>query len=237
MQPVRLFSSPELMAEEIALEWQRLILKTEKAGGIFSGVLSGGRTASLMYRRLADKDYADTIPWHLVHLFWADERCVPPESEESNYGNCQRFLLDHIPIPQNNIHRIRGEENPVDESFRYSQEIKNHILLREDQTNFFDWVLLGVGSDGHTASLFCDQGTVNSPNLCETLRHPNTGKTRITLTPLAIRKSHRITYHVIGREKSHIVSELVSKSSGSEKLPAACITGEWYLDQDAASRL
>ena len=68
MQPVRLFSSPELMAEEIALEWQRLILKIEKAGGIFSGVLSGGRTASLIYRRLADKDYANTIPWHLVHF-------------------------------------------------------------------------------------------------------------------------------------------------------------------------
>ena len=237
MKTVRVFRDPEMMANENALQWQERAVRAEKEGHVFSVVLSGGSTTSRIYQRLAEKDYADQIPWHVVHVFWADERCVPPESEESNYGNCHRFLLDHISIPDENIHRIRGEEDPAAESARYAREIQDHIALRKDQDTFFDWIFLGVGSDGHTASLFSGQDSLRSSNLCEEVRHPQSGQMRITQTPLAIRKSSRITYHVIGREKAEIVSELVSEKGEVKHYPAAHIQGEWYLDHEAASKL
>ncbi len=237
MKSVRLFSDPETMAEEIALQWQESASLAEKEERIFSVVLSGGSTAERIYRKLAEQGYAERIPWQAVHLFWADERCVSPESEESNYGNCRRFLLNHIPIPKENTHRIRGEDDPAWESARYEREIQNHMALRKGQTDFFDWVFLGVGSDGHTASLFPGHGSVNSLNLCEEVPHPQTGQMRVTLTPLAIKKSKRITYHVIGRGKAEIISDLVSGSGETSRYPAAHVQGEWYLDSEAASNL
>jgi 6-phosphogluconolactonase len=237
MKPVRVFSSPEAMAIEIALQWYEQAGLMERGGSVFSIVLSGGSTAEKIYKQVAEQGNASRIDWHGVHLFWADERCVPPESEESNYGNCRRFLLDHIPIPKENIHRIRGEEDPSIESVRYSQEIQDHMLLRKGQAKLFDWTFLGVGSDGHTASLFSKQDSLKSENFCEKVRHPQSDKIRITLTPFALRKSNRITYHAIGKEKAEIVSELVSEFSRKDSYPAAQVTGEWYLDREAASYL
>ena len=237
MKSLRVFTSPEAMAEEIAFQWQEQANQAQKEGGVFSVVLSGGSTAARLYRRLAERDYADGIPWHVVHLFWADERCVSPKSEESNYGNCRRFLLNHIPLPNENIHRIRGEKDPVTESDRYAREIQNHMALRKEQVVFFDWLFLGVGSDGHMASLFPMQDSLNSSNLCEKVLHPQTNQTRITLTPAAIKRSNRITYHVIGQSKAEVISKLVSKSPESKKFPAAHVLGEWYLDHAAASSL
>ncbi len=237
MESWRVFSDPEAMAEEIACQWQEQASQAEKEGRVFSVVLSGGSTASRIYQRLAEPDYAGRIPWHVVHLFWADERCVPPESEESNYGNCRRFLLDPLVIPSANVHRIQGEEEPAAESARYEREIQNHMRLRKNRDDFFDWVFLGVGSDGHTASLFPGQDALNSTNLCEEVSHPQTGQMRITLTPLAIKKSNRITFHVIGQGKAKIVPELVSESSKKSGYPAAHIQGEWFLDREAASNL
>ena len=130
MESWRVFSDPEAMAEEIASQWQERASQAEKEGRVFSVVLSGGSTASRIYQRLAEPDYADRIPWHVVHFFWADARCVPPENEESNYGNCRRFLLGSLTIPDENIHRIRGEEDPAAESARYEREIQNHMRLR-----------------------------------------------------------------------------------------------------------
>ena len=237
MESWHVFSDPEAMAEEIACQWQEQASQAEKEGRVFSVVLSGGSTASRIYRRLAEQDYADRIPWHVVHFFWADERCVPPENEESNYGNCRRFLLGSLTIPDENIHRIRGEEAPAAESARYEREIQNHMRLRKNRDDFFDWVLLGVGSDGHTASLFPGQDALNSANLCEEVSHPQTGQMRITLTPLAIKKSNHITFHVIGQGKARIVSEMVSESCKKSGYPAAHIQGEWFLDRKAASSL
>ena len=225
------------MTEKIALQWQEQAVKKAREGLIFSVVLSGGNTAEQIYSRLIEQDCFNQIPWNRVHLFWADERCVPPESEESNYGNCRRFLLDHIPIPMENVHRIRGEEDPESESIRYAIEIQEHTLLRKGQTNIFDWVFLGIGTDGHTASLFYGDDSIGSPNLCEVAQHPETGQTRITMTPSAIRKSNRTTYHVVGREKSSIISELIPQIGNHANYPAAHIAGEWYLDSEAASKL
>ncbi|SVD38069.1 uncharacterized protein METZ01_LOCUS390923, partial [marine metagenome] len=193
-------------------------------------------TDPVLYGKLAEPKWRDRIPWKSVHIFFADERCVPPENEESNYGICCRVLLDHIAIPNSNIHRIRGEEDPVSESTRYAKEIQDHMIFRKGQGNFFDWVFLGVGTDGHTASLFPGQNIINSPKLCEVARHPDTGQLRITMTPAAIKLSSRITYHCIGEEKSEIVFKLASDPSATNLYPASRIQGEWFLDRSASAK-
>ena len=234
-KPVRVFADSEAMAEEIAHRWHHGAQAAAEAKRIFSVVLSGGTTASKVYQKAASPLWSDKISWDAVHIFWADERCVSPESEESNYQTICRTLLNHIAIPENNVHRIKGEEEPEKESIRYAQEIKDHMILKGRQDVYFDWVLLGLGIDGHTASLFHGQEKIlKASNLCEVARHPKTDQTRITLTPSAIQRSDCITYHVIGKQKKEIVSELVLKPEKNKKYPAANISGEWYLDEAAA---
>ena len=237
MESLRVFHNLELMAKEISFELKVYADQAEKDGNIFSIVLSGGSSGTRLYGEFAKWSSVDKIPWHIVHLFWADERCVSPENEESNYGTCRSILLDHIPIPKENIHRIRGEEDPLKESAWYAREIQNHVKLRKGQPNLFDWVFLGVGADGHTASLFSGHDALDSSNLCEMVRHPQTTQIRVTMTPFAIRQANHITYHVIGRDKSDIILQLVSQIGSHTKYPAANISGEWYLDSDAASKL
>ena len=237
MEYLCVFDNSELMAKEIAFQFKGCADQAEKKGNIFSIVLSGGSSSMRLYGEFAKLSSVEMIPWHIVHFFWADERCVSPENEESNYGTCRHILLDHIPIPKENIHRIRGEGDPLKESVRYAREIQNHMEFRKGQPNLFDWVFLGVGADGHTASLFSGHDSLDSSNLCEMVRHPKTKQIRVTMTPFAIRQSNRITYHVIGRGKSDIILKLVSKMEDSKKYPASHISGEWYLDSDAASKL
>ena len=237
MKRVRVFSDPRAMGREIANRFCQGAGLAAKSKNIFSVVLSGGSTASKVYREAALLLQDKKILWERVHIFWADERCVLPDSVESNYQTISRSFLNDAPIPYTNVHRIRGEEDSETESIRYSQEIRDHLMLRNNKDVFFDWVLLGVGVDGHTASLFPDQADLlRSGSLCGVVRHPQTGQERITLTPFALKRSSCITYHIIGKEKSKIVTKLLSSGS-APSYPTAHITGEWFLDQAAASSL
>ena len=163
---------------------------------------------------------------------------MSPEHEESNYLNIQRTFLSDIQIPEENIHRVRGEKEPSGESLRYEKEIINHLALRKDERKLFDWVLLGVGSDGHTASLFPGQESLlDTQRLCAVVEHPVTGQKRITLTPCALKRSGRVTYHVAGLGKAAVVSDLVSENSKNQRFPTGYIEGEWFLDTAAASKI
>jgi 6-phosphogluconolactonase len=236
MKSVRVFLDPEAMAEEIACQWYQGAVRAAKAKNIFSIVLSGGTTATAVYQKVGSSLWSHKIPWKAVHVFWADERCVSPESEESNYQTICRAFLNSVPIPVENVHRIRGEDEPGKESVRYAQEIRDHLTLKNDPNIIFDWVLLGIGMDGHTASLFPEQTELlQTKKLCEVARHPKTGQKRITLSPLALHQSNRITYHVIGSEKAEISSKLISESQESKQYPAGHISADWYLDKAAAS--
>ena len=146
-------------------------------------------------------------------------------------------LLIQIPIPKENVHRIRGEKDPEKEAIRYTKNIQNHLVLRKGNINFFDWVFLGIGTDGHTASLFPGQNIINSTKLCKATQNPDTRQNRITMTLAALNKSDRVTYHVIGENKSEIVSKLVSKPSPSNIYPVSQIQGELFLDRQAASKI
>jgi 6-phosphogluconolactonase len=237
MKPVRIFSNAEAMAEEIARNWHEQAKRAEESHLVFSVVLSGGSTAPTLYGKLAEPKWKNKIPWNTVHIFFADERCVAPVSNESNYKIIQDHLLNHISIPKQNIHRIRGEGNPANEAVRYEEDIKNHLPLKKGSVHFFDWVFLGIGTDGHTASLFPGQKIIDSTKLCKATQHPDTGQNRITMTHSALIKSARITYHVIGEKKSKIVSELASNPSPKTIYPALQIKGELFLDKHAASKI
>ena len=237
MKSVRVFPNSEEIAEEIARSWCEQVRKAVNNCGTFSVVLSGGSHDPVLYGRLTEPKWRDSIPWELVYIFFSDERCVPPDDNESNYKTICGHLLNLIPIPEKNIHRMQGEGDPVKESFRYAEEIQNYLMLRKEKACFFDWTFLGVDTDGHTASLFPGHNLKNSNKLCEVAKHPKTGQHRITLTPLAINNSRRITFHAIGKTKAEIIFKLATDSSASNVFPAAQIRGEWFLDKEAASRL
>ena len=224
------------MAKEIAHCLRKNAQYAESAQRIFTIVLSGGNTAKILYPIFAEPEWKNSIPWKSVHIFFADERCVPPDYEESNYKTVCDLFVNHISIPEANIHRILGEKNPQKESLRYAKEIQNHLALRNGDKNYFDWALLGVGTDGHTASLFPGQNILNSSKLCEVAQHPHTGQHRITMTPAALSLSSRITYHCIGKGKSKIVSELVSDPLAKSLYPSLRIQGEWFLDKEASAK-
>ena len=237
MKFVHVFPDSKELAEEIARSWCEQARNAANNCGTFSVVLSGGNQDPTLYGRLTEPKWRDCITWESVHIFFADERCVPPDDNESNYKTICGHLLNRIPIPEKNIHRMQGEGDPVEESLRYAEEIQNYLILRKEKAYFFDWTFLGVGADGHTASLFPGHNLKNSNKLCEVAKHPKTGQHRITLTPLAINNSRRITFHAIGKKKAEIVFKVATDPSASNTFPAAQIRGEWFLDKEAASRL
>ena len=199
--------------------------------------LSGGSTPKLLFKTLAQAPYANEIQWQNLHFWWGDDRMVPPTDEQSNYGEVQKLLFAHINIPAENIHRIRGEENVETELARFSQELTACV-----PDLAFDWIILGMGNDGHTASLFPHQTNFDDPNVAVIAKHPESGQIRISKTAKLIEKAKRITYLVTGAAKAEILKEIEETPAESLPYPAAKIQAqngvtEWYLDKDAARLL
>ncbi len=204
--------------------------------------LSGGSTPKIIFQTLAEM-YKEKINWSKIHLFWGDERCVPPESDESNYGMTKKYLLDYIDIPKKNVHPVDGNNIPEEETVRYSDEIKNIVRVKNGFPKF-DLVILGIGEDGHTASIFPDQmSLLNSEKICEVAVHPGSGQKRITLTGKVINNAEEIIFLITGESKANIVKELFSKDEIKvKKYPAANIspgngTLEFFMDENAAKLL
>ena len=225
------------MAAELKKICEVIILKKGKINIAFSG----GNTPKLLFMILGSK-YQDKIDWTRVNLFWVDERCVPPESEESNFGMTYKYLLSNIIIPGSNIHRIEGENIPYNESERYSGVLRNNLTLYNNLPQL-DILFLGMGDDGHTASIFPDQMyLLNSDNYCEVAMNPYTGQKRITLTGKVISNSERIYFLVTGKNKAEIVKDILEKENEYKKYPASHIEEvngnlKWYLDKEASSFL
>jgi 6-phosphogluconolactonase len=201
--------------------------------------VSGGNTPKNFFQRLATDQDND---WSNIHLFWADERCVPPDHPESNYGMTYKYLLQKIRIPANHVHRIRGENNPSDESLRYEKEILSCFGL-SDGIPIFDWVFLGIGDDGHTASIFQNQtGLLSTEKICETAKHPVSGQYRVTLTGRTITHAKRITFLVVGDSKSIVLKHILYDEPEAKHYPASFIKPvsgklDWYVDTKAAKHI
>ncbi|RDE71323.1 6-phosphogluconolactonase [Haemophilus sputorum] len=228
-----IFETAQQAVEKIAQEFKAY---SEKGTPVHIS-LSGGSTPKLLFKTLAQAPYANEIQWQNLHFWWGDDRMVPPTDEQSNYGEVQKLLFDHINIPAENIHRIRGEENVETELARFSQELTACV-----PDLAFDWIILGMGNDGHTASLFPHQTNFDDPNVAVIAKHPESGQIRISKTAKLIEKAKRITYLVTGAAKAEILKEIEETPAESFPYPAAKIQAqngvtEWYLDKDAARLL
>ncbi|RQW62682.1 6-phosphogluconolactonase [Vibrio viridaestus] len=203
--------------------------------------LSGGSTPKMLFQRLAKAPYATEIKWENLHFWWGDERCVAPTDAESNFGEANALLFSQIAIPAENIHRILGENDPQQEAARFAKEMVDTLPL-EDGTPVFDWILLGVGPDGHTASLFPGKTDYSDNNLAVVATHPESGQFRVSKTAKVLEAAKRISYLVLGAGKQEIVQEIHTTPAEELPYPAAKIAStkgetEWYLDQDAAKKI
>jgi 6-phosphogluconolactonase len=203
--------------------------------------LSGGSTPKIVFEELA-KPGKYSIDWRKVHLYWGDERCVSPSDAESNYKMTRDHLLSHIRIPDENVHRIRGEEDPETEARRYGALLKEK-LPGNDGVPTFDLVILGMGEDGHTASIFPHEIHLwDSDRNCEVATHPDSGQKRITITGKLINRGKTVAFLVTGAGKRDKVAAILEGKTGIEPYPAALVhpsDGQlyWFLDAEAASGL
>lgn len=235
---VRVFESAKELAAQLADEIVKRIRAAADEERSFFIALSGGSTPELLYSFLGN-EFRDTVPWEFVHLFWGDERCVPPTHPESNYRMVKTTLLDNIGINAAKIHRIIGESDPVNEAARYSEEILS-ALPERDNLPVFDLVLLGMGADGHTASIFPGRlDLLRSEKICSATVHPESGQNRITITGRVINNAEAVVFMVTGENKAGVAREIIKNEPGSEKYPAWHIKPvygslDWYLDETAA---
>ncbi len=237
---VKILLTPEEIAERISLDIASLVKGNAENNKETFISLSGGNTPKILFRKMSE-GFRDKIKWDKLHLFWGDERCVPPDDEESNFGMAKEYLLNNIDIPEKNIHRIRGEDDPGKEAARIAAEI-NSIVPETDGLARFDLNILGLGEDGHTASLFPGKKLKNiAENTTGVAVHPETSQKRISLTLEVINNSKQNMFMVTGEKKADIIYEIMSRKDAGKRYPAGKVRAveilKWYLDEEAASKI
>jgi 6-phosphogluconolactonase len=239
IQNLHIFKNQEDLANQFArqiMDWVQ-----DHSGKTFNMAISGGKTPDLLFSVLAQK-FADSALWQKVHFWWVDERMVSPENAESNFGVANKLFFSKISIPKENIRRIKGENEPDSEALAYSQQIQNN-LAQQNGWPVFDLILLGMGDDGHTASIFPDQmELLDSDKICAVAKHPSTGQKRITLTGKVINNADKVCFLIAGENKAKRISEIFSGNKTVHQLPAAHIkplknNAVWYVDKFAAEKV
>ena len=206
----------------------------------FVMALSGGSTPRALYALLATPLWASRIDWSRVHLFWGDERCLPPDHSGSNYHMTRETLLDHVPIPAANVHRIRGEDEPAVAVAAYEQELR---LTFGGALPRFDLVLLGMGDNGHTASLFPGLTAVRETTRQVVAEYvAEVAMWRITLTPPVLNAAVRVLFLACGGDKAAMLRRVLEGPFEPDALPAQIVQPEvgqvaWLVDVAAAAQL
>jgi len=207
----------------------------------FVVALSGGSTPRRLYTLLGSAEYSPQIDWQKVHIFWVDERCVPKDHEESNFKTVFDRLLSKVPLPDGNIHRIRGEEEPDQAARDYEEDLQRFFGMSE--LPMFDLVILGMGEDGHTASLFPGSKSLEeNDRLAVPVYLEKPHRDRITLTFLVLNNADQILFLISGRSKAAVLSEIIEAGHQKDPYPAGLInpihgTLLWLIDQEAAGQL
>jgi len=207
--------------------------------------ISGGSTPQATFKLLADpaQPFLSTVPWDKLQLFWVDERCVPPDNSDSNYGVCRELLLTKVPISETNVFRMEGELDPEEAASRYESTLRNVMKLEGAESPAFDLVMLGMGPDGHTASLFPNTEALNEMGRLVVANHvPQKETWRITLTWPVINQGREVAFQVEGSGKAGVLAEVLTGPRDPERLPSQLIrpaNGKllFLLDQDAAAKL
>ncbi|WP_306013161.1 MULTISPECIES: 6-phosphogluconolactonase [unclassified Allomuricauda] len=227
--------------QEVAEQFSSYFVDQVKDKGTFHVALSGGSTPKIVFDVLAE-NFSDKVDWNKVHFYWGDERCVPPSYEQSNYKMTVEHLFSKIELPKENIHRILGEKDPKGEALRYANLLEIN-LDRVEGVPQFDLVILGMGDDGHTASIFPHEIELwDAEDHCVVATHPDSGQKRVSINGKVINTAKEVAFLVTGASKSEKVKAVVEKTEGSEAYPASLVhpaSGNlvWFLDEEAAAEL
>lgn len=237
-----IFPDHVTLSQAVALFFAESAKEAIDLRGRFLVSLCGGDTPLLLFEILGSSPYRDYLPWQNIHLFWGDERCVPPDDPDSNYGQAWQSWLKHVSIPAKNIHRIQGELEPSQAADRYQDELK--VFADQGQAwPHMDWSLLGLGENGHTASLFPGSAPLPDLNRAVVAVHNLAlGRLahRISLTPVLFNLSRQVIFMVSGQRKAHALAASQSKLSDPFHWPAQQIHPEhgllvWMVDEAATS--
>jgi 6-phosphogluconolactonase len=189
--------------------------------------ISGGTTPKAAFGLLGDaaQPWRDQMPWEKLDLWWVDERCVPPDNEDSNYRMTREALLDRVPLAPEQVHRIEGELDPAEAAARYEMELRNGFGLKDTQLPRFDLLQLGMGPDGHTASLFPHTAALHETSELVTANHVETVKDswRVTLTQPVINNAAEVFFLIGGPDKAQILKEVLLGPRDPERLPSQLI--------------
>jgi 6-phosphogluconolactonase len=243
MRSVEILASPMKLTEAAAKLFTAKAAQAGAARGRFTAALSGGKTPVALYTLLAKAPLVSQIPWARVHLFWGDERCVPPDHADSNYRLVRELLADRVPIPAANVHRMPGEMDPVEGAARYEGQLREFFASHGDGFPVFDLILLGLGEDGHTASLFPGTPAIREPARWVAGHYVDAQKGwRITLTPPVINAARTVVFIAAGAGKSVVLKEILEGPFRPDTLPAQIVRpagGDlvWLLDREAAALL
>jgi 6-phosphogluconolactonase len=239
---IRVLPDPPGAAEAAARE---VVAAAEDAlhdHGAFRPAFSGGSTPRLLFQTLAGAEFRSLVDWSRSRIFFVDERCVPPDDERSNYRLAKENLLDPLGIPPDKVFRMRGEDEPARAADAY-QEVLRAEFPGAGGPPHLDFVLLGLGPDGHTASLFPGTAALAETRRAVVANHvPRLDEWRLTLTLPVLNAARRTVFLVVGAEKRDMVAAVLSTERGSPDLPASLVRPPdgslvWILDEEAAAGL
>ena len=239
---IRIFKDSDALSHAAAEIFVQTAEQAMRARGRFLVALSGGGTPSGLYRLLTEEPYRHQVDWPSMFVFWGDERCVPPDDASSNYCQALDALLRHVSIPDKNVLRIQGELEPVKASKSYIRTLKRFASPPLDWPRL-DLVLLGMGDDGHTASLFPGSPVdASAPALPVTADYQGRPAQRVTLTPLVFNSARNIVFLVTGAIKSSMLKRVLRGNYQPELFPAQRIRPTegkviWLVDEEAGRSL
>jgi 6-phosphogluconolactonase len=238
---LQIFADAAEAARAAALRFIEIARESTTARGRFSVALAGGSTPKRIYELLAAEDLSRELDWSQVHIFFGDERCVPPDNAESNYRMANEALLSRVALPEQNVHRMRGEGDAVANARLYEDELRGYF--DGDSWPKFDLVMLGMGDDGHTASLFPETSALDVRTAWVTANWVEKFDTfRITLTAPAINHARHVMFVVTGASKAARLEEVLYGAREPHRLPSQLIQPHegllaWFLDEAAAKQL
>lgn len=237
---VAVYDDREALSRAVAKLFAEEARRAVEAHGRFTVLLCGGETPRRCYELLAQEPLRSSIPWQAVQLFWGDERWVPHDDPLSNLGMTRRALLDHVPLDETQIHPIPYESSPRESALRYERQLRSYFDIAPPR---FDLVLLGLGEDGHTASLFPETPVLEELYrwACEVYVAAK-DLYRVTTTALLINQAALVAFMVAGKEKAAILHQVLEGAHDPMRLPAQLIKPEdgrllWLADHDVARLL
>lgn len=241
----RVYNGADALSRAAAEHFLEATLAAVAARGVARIAISGGSTPKRTFELMANpaEKFAAAMPWAQVELYWVDERTVPPDNKDSNYRMTREALLDRVPLKPGNIFRIEGELDPEEAAARYESAIRNHLRLEGAEGPRFDVLALGMGDDGHTASLFPHTAAINEMiRIAVANQVPQKDTWRVTLTWPVINQAHDVFFLIAGRDKAQPVHDVLLGKYDPEVLPSQLIRPSngrllMLLDTDAAALL